>query len=243
MSNDQNPYAPSQGTGQPAARQYGQVPQYGQAPQYGQVPPYGQEPQYGQQAPQYGAPAAPQYGEAPQQGQQAPQYGASAYGAQPAHGRAPGWPGVGGRALASWPYRVGASLIDGVVSSIVPALCYGIAAGTSETTVDAFGTPTSTPTALGTVLILVGIVAQFAIWFWNRVWRQGRTGQSVGKSLLNIRLVKEATGGPAGIGLTFGREFAHILDAFFYIGYLWPLWDEKKQTFADKLCGTVVTRD
>ncbi len=23
-----------------------------------------------------------------------------------------------------------------------------------------------------------------------------------------------------------------------YLGYLWPLWDKKKQTFADKIFGT-----
>lgn len=218
MSNDQNPYAPSHGANQHTVPQYGQVPQYGEAPHYGQ-------------APQHGVPAAPAYGQQP------------GYGHQPGYGQAPGGPGVGGRALASWPHRVGASLIDSVIAGIVPALCYGIAAGTAETTVDAFGTPTSEPTGFGAVLIFVGLVAQLAIWFWNRVWRQGRTGQSVGKSLLKIRLVKEATGGPAGMGLTFGREFAHILDAFFYLGYLWPLWDQKRQTFADKLCGTVVTHD
>jgi hypothetical protein len=26
----------------------------------------------------------------------------------------------------------------------------------------------------------------------------------------------------------------------FYLGYLWPLWDAKRQTFADKICSTVV---
>jgi hypothetical protein len=29
-----------------------------------------------------------------------------------------------------------------------------------------------------------------------------------------------------------------------YVGYLWPLWDNKRQTFADKIMGTVcVPRD
>jgi hypothetical protein len=34
---------------------------------------------------------------------------------------------------------------------------------------------------------------------------------------------------------------AHILDSLpCYLGYLWPLWDAKRQTFADKVMGTVV---
>ena len=51
----------------------------------------------------------------------------------------------------------------------------------------------------------------------------------------------QQTGRPIGGGLAFGRELAHVLDGFFYIGYLWPLWDAKRQTFADKVCGTVGT--
>jgi uncharacterized RDD family membrane protein YckC len=31
-----------------------------------------------------------------------------------------------------------------------------------------------------------------------------------------------------------------VLDGFCYVGYLWPLWDDKRQTFADKILGTVV---
>jgi uncharacterized RDD family membrane protein YckC len=40
--------------------------------------------------------------------------------------------------------------------------------------------------------------------------------------------------------MAFVRDLAHFLDGIFYIGYLWPLWDPKRQTFADKVCSTVV---
>jgi uncharacterized RDD family membrane protein YckC len=41
--------------------------------------------------------------------------------------------------------------------------------------------------------------------------------------------------------LAIGRSFVHIIDGIpCYLGYLWPLWDAKKQTFADKIMGTVV---
>ncbi len=37
------------------------------------------------------------------------------------------------------------------------------------------------------------------------------------------------------------RDLAHVLDSLpFYIGWLWPLWDTKRQTFADKVVKTVV---
>lgn len=224
MSNEHNPYAPAghQDYGQTAPPDYGQPgqPAYGQPTQQG----------YGQQTGQYGMPAAPQYSQ--HQDAYAPSYGQGPYGG----------PGLNRPALAGWFQRVGASLIDGVVGAVVPSILYGIAAGTAQPTVDAFGTPTTEPTGLGLLLMFVGLILQIGIWFWNRVWRQGKTGQSLGKSALGIRLAKEGTGQPAGVGLTLGREFAHILDGFLYLGYLWPLWDEKKQTFADKICGTLVVR-
>jgi hypothetical protein len=55
--------------------------------------------------------------------------------------------------------------------------------------------------------------------------------------------VLEATGQPVGGGLGIGRYFLHIVDSIpCYIGYLWPLWDAKKQTFADKLVKTLVVK-
>jgi hypothetical protein len=51
-------------------------------------------------------------------------------------------------------------------------------------------------------------------------------------------------GQPLGVGMCFVRELAHIIDSIpCYIGYLWPIWDPRRQTFADKLCSTVVTAD
>jgi hypothetical protein len=41
--------------------------------------------------------------------------------------------------------------------------------------------------------------------------------------------------------MSFVRYIAHVLDSIpCYLGYLWPLWDAKRQTFADKVIGTVV---
>jgi len=100
-----------------------------------------------------------------------------------------------------------------------------------------------------TVLIGVGLMGLggllglgFAI--WNRVVQQGRTGQSIGKAAVGIVLVSARTGQPIGAGSAFLREIVHnIVDGIIYIGYLWPLWDRRKQTWGDKICGTVVAKD
>ena len=75
---------------------------------------------------------------------------------------------------------------------------------------------------------------------YNRWIVAGRTGQSLGKRVTKIKLVSEPTGQPIGAVNAFLRDLVHILDGIAYVGYLWPLWDDKRQTFADKIMRTVV---
>ncbi len=79
------------------------------------------------------------------------------------------------------------------------------------------------------------------VWTFYNLYQGGKTGSRWGQKIVGIKLLKEATGQPVGGGFAIGRAFVHILDGIpCYIGYLWPLWDSKKQTFADKIMGTVV---
>lgn len=218
---------PGQQPGQPG--QYGQQPgQYGQQPGYGGQQQYPQQPgQYGQQPGQY----PQQGGQYPQQagyGQQPGQYGQQAYG-QAGYPQAYGQAGYGGGIpgnLATWPVRVGGALIDGVIIGVP----YGIGSALSSN---------SDLAILSLILYLIGI----GLAIWNVVIRQGKTGQSVGKSVVGLKLVGAETGQPVGPGKAFLRQITHILDsAACYIGYLWPLWDEKRQTFADKINNTYVIK-
>lgn len=84
----------------------------------------------------------------------------------------------------------------------------------------------------------------FAIgWFvYNTLHLQGTRGQSIGKKALNIG-VYDLDGKPIGMGRTFLRQLAHILDGIpCLIGYLWPLWDKEKRTFADMIMSTRVRK-
>ncbi|WP_142277868.1 RDD family protein, partial [Mycobacterium avium] len=38
------------------------------------------------------------------------------------------------------------------------------------------------------------------------------------------------------------RDLAHLLDTASIVGWLWPLWDSRRRTFADMLAGTEVRR-
>lgn len=74
------------------------------------------------------------------------------------------------------------------------------------------------------------------IWALYNAWLAGSTGQSYGKRLAGTRLVRADDGQLLGGWLAIGRHLLHILDQIpFYLGFLWPLWDEKRQTFADKI--------
>ena len=93
------------------------------------------------------------------------------------------------------------------------------------------------------VWMVVGVVVLAAavgwLW-WNRWLTAGRTGRSVGRRLLGTSLVAEVNGRPIGPVNAFLRDLLHALDAVAYVGFLWPLWHPKRQTFADLLMATVV---
>ncbi|WP_406832406.1 RDD family protein [Pedococcus sp. KACC 23699] len=151
--------------------------------------------------------------------------------------------------MASWGRRAAARLIDSLVY-LVAYLPYFVGLAVLLDASPGLRVLSEQPGAassvdLGTLLLsaglmLLGSVLAIVAFIWNRCLQQGRTGQSVGKAALNIYLVSARTGTPIGAGTSFLREVVHIVDGVLYLGYLWPLWDRQKQTFADKIMGTVV---
>jgi uncharacterized RDD family membrane protein YckC len=198
----------------------------------------------------YGPPPASGYGYPPAQGYAYPPppqdqrqaYQPYAGPPQPYAGPAYGPSGYSPYATeyyAHWGRRVGAYLLDYVL--ILPGWVLAViglaltSASTGSRTRASSGGST-----VGVVLALVGYALMLGLTIWNRYFRAGRTGQSWGKKVVGIRLVRESDLRPIGAGMAFVRDLAHIVDGFFYLGYLWPLWDPKRQTFADKICSTVV---
>nr|WP_102145202.1 RDD family protein [Mycobacterium sp. QGD 101] len=94
--------------------------------------------------------------------------------------------------------------------------------------------------AIALILALACYPLALAFCVWNWGYRQGRTGSSVGKSVLKFKVVGEKTWEPIGFENSLVRQVVHFfIDTAFYIGFLWPLWDSKRQTFADKIMDTV----
>lgn len=152
-------------------------------------------------------------------------------------------PGTRRGVLATWLQRVGAYLVD-VLVALAPWLVAGpFAYLTAERGADVFGEPSVTTTTAGDWAVLAALAVQVVLWIGNRWVLQGRTGRSVGKRVVGLRLADRRTGVVPGTGRTIGREIAHVLDWPGPLGFLWPLWDRLTQTFADKLSGTVVVRE
>ncbi|WP_410648982.1 RDD family protein [Amycolatopsis sp. cmx-4-54] len=100
---------------------------------------------------------------------------------------------------------------------------------------------TTSSSVIGGIIAGIGYLAGFAWTVYNRWIKMGTTGQSLGKKIVKIKLVRESDGQPIGPLMAFVRDLCHNLDGWVCgLGYLWPLWDEKKQTFADKILSTVV---
>jgi len=155
------------------------------------------------------------------------QGGPGGYGGQGAPGGYPGqqygpggYPGQPGAVpYANWGQRAGGYLIDYLPVWIL--LWIGI----------------SISTTVYALFALVGIVYTG----YNRWYLGGSTGQSFGKRALKLRLISEQTGQPIGPLMAFVRDICHILDSLAcFIGWLFPLWDAKRQTFADKILSTIV---
>lgn len=118
------------------------------------------------------------------------------------------------------------------------------------------------------VLLGIGIVATMAVvarsaeqwsWLWwlcvavgavtgllmlvNRWLLPSLTGWSLGRAVAGVVVVTRA-GSAAKVWRLLARDVAHVLDtAALLIGWLWPLVDSRRRTFADLLARTEVHRD
>ncbi len=90
---------------------------------------------------------------------------------------------------------------------------------------------------VGAWILIIGVVAgAFLFPLWNSIVRQGQSGQTIGKSKQNIRLVADQTGGPVGVGSAILRYLlGGVLTSICYLDVLWPLFDEQKKRLTDKI--------
>jgi uncharacterized RDD family membrane protein YckC len=125
--------------------------------------------------------------------------------------------GLGGSPAGFW-RRLAASLVDSIVLGVVT---YVLEAVVSE--------------GLGVLLGFLVSAAYFTSF-------HGRTGQTPGDAALGVRVVdlRDNLGAPIGYNRAFLRWLVSIVSgAVLVIGYLWMLWDGRKQTWHDKAAGSL----
>ena len=85
-----------------------------------------------------------------------------------------------------------------------------------------------------------GNVLSFLLGLGYSVWMLSNYSATVGMMVLKIKITKESGGKITYKGATL-RYFASILSGIALgIGYLWMIWDPKKQTWHDRIAKTVV---
>lgn len=119
---------------------------------------------------------------------------------------------------ANFGQRLVAVLIDGVLLYVVQLIVAAIAGR-----------------GAGTFLAIVIGLAYY-------IYLEGSpAGQTVGKKVLNIRVIDFATGGPLGFGKAAIRYVGRYISGLpLLLGYFWMLWDKENQTWHDKIATTVV---
>lgn len=132
----------------------------------------------------------------------------------------PSYSGVPASQYSDWIHRVGAYLVETLPAIIVLYIfIFAVRVGILDIIID---------------------LAFIAYVVYNR-WILGGQGQSLGKKVLGMMLLSEETGQPIGTLNAFLRDICHVVDSIIcYVGYLFPLWDPKRQTIADKIMKTVV---
>ena len=109
--------------------------------------------------------------------------------------------------------RLGAGLIDGLIVGIFPSMMFK---------------------DNGILSFLVGL--------GYSVWMLGMYGATVGMMVLKIKILKE-NGSKVKYADSALRYFASYLSVIALgIGYLWMIWDPKKQTWHDHIAKTVVVK-
>ncbi|MEZ0095833.1 RDD family protein [Streptacidiphilus sp. EB129] len=144
--------------------------------------------------------------------------------------------------LADWSARASATLIEiSIVGGIATAYGYALY----------LARPVFALVEAVALLAGVGLQPVFGFLYWGLgvaflVWQwalRGSTGQSLGQRLLRIVTVDEDTGAPIGPARSIVRSVLHVVDiAPVFFGYVRPLFQYRRQTWADQICRTVVVK-
>jgi uncharacterized RDD family membrane protein YckC len=165
--------------------------------------------------------------------------------------------GVMSAQYAGWGTRFLAAIIDGIIIGVVYfvlSFAVGLAIpGPAAPSADALQSDpnaasnylvAATGHATTVLAIVVPLVLIVGIVYYAYMW--SRSGQTLGQKLLHIKVTRQ-DGQLLSLGGGILRYIVGmaILDNIVFglpIGWLWPLWDGKKQAWHDKIAGSIVVK-
>jgi uncharacterized RDD family membrane protein YckC/tRNA A-37 threonylcarbamoyl transferase component Bud32 len=143
--------------------------------------------------------------------------------------------GLLGNSYASYGKRVSAFVIDVVLCYILVIILGAMGAAL-------LASGASSGSAAGGMFLLAALAASWLYFLWPTA----RSGQTLGKKAMKIKVVDDCGYAP-GWGKTtlryvigFGLENLLMYMVIGLLGWLWPLWDANKQAWHDKIGGTFV---
>ena len=154
---------------------------------------------------------------------------------------------------ASFGARFGAMFIDDLVMAAI-SLPFWVGGVVSAAKATSDCTKVSTDTSVsitcdgsqingGWLVLAIGLFTLAAIVALVLYCKKVASGQSWGHKAMGIRIVGSDTGQSISAGKVFARQICRIFSQLFcLLGYFWMLWDPRKQTWHDKMVGTVVVK-
>lgn len=120
--------------------------------------------------------------------------------------------------------RLVAALIDGVVIAVISSVL-------KNTPLPNFQRRLFRNSSL-----IIGALYSILLWVnWH--------GQTIGKKLMKIKVVQE-NGRPVDYRTAIIRYLGYLISSLvLFLGYLWIIWDEKKQGWHDKIARTYVVAE
>lgn len=129
--------------------------------------------------------------------------------------------------------RLAAILLDALLLGVL-GMFVAFAIGMVGVFVDMY-TP-NRPLPLSSLIVICTLV--FSVAYYVVAW--SRTGQTIGKTMLGIKIVG-TDGKPLSGGQAFLRFIGYLVSGIvFALGFIWVLFDRKRQGWHDKISGSYV---
>ena len=145
--------------------------------------------------------------------------------------------GVAGAPVAMEVHVTGRRVLATIVDGVVLAVMFGVMSAL-------FGTTSAEGGQVGASLSGLAALAAFVLTFGYYIVLEGYLGQTLGKMLLGVKVVREDTGGVPGVKAAAIRTVLRIVDGFlsYLVAFIAVLASHKNQRLGDMAAHTLVVR-